>query len=54
MGEEPGIIDIFLIPQMQNAKRYDVDLTDFKEITALDNICLEHPAFQAAHPDKWL
>jgi maleylacetoacetate isomerase len=50
-GDTVGLADAFLIPQVYNAHRFDVDLKDFPRLTAIDQACAELPAFQAAHPD---
>lgn len=54
MGPEPGIVDLFIVPQLSNADRFDVDVSDLTELAKINRTCLAHPAFQAAHPDKWL
>ena len=48
----PGLADICLIPQLFNADRWGVDLTDFKRITAIRAACDQLPGFANAHPDK--
>lgn len=53
-GNSPGIADIFLIPQLRNAARFDVPTEDLVELHRLNDTCQAHPAFAAAHPDKWL
>lgn len=51
-GDRPTMADICLVPQVYNARRWGVDLTDFKRIVEIDSRCVELPAFQAAHPDR--
>ena len=53
LGANPGVVDIFIVPQMRNADRFDVDIADLNQLVALNETCLAHPAFQAAHPDRW-
>lgn len=49
-GAQPTLADIFLVPQVFNARRYKVDMTKFPKIAAADAACQKHPAFVAAAP----
>ncbi|EJC78980.1 maleylacetoacetate isomerase [Rhizobium leguminosarum bv. trifolii WSM2297] len=51
-GDAPTMADLCLIPQIYNARRWGVDLSDLKRIADIDARCAELPAFQAAHPDR--
>jgi maleylacetoacetate isomerase/maleylpyruvate isomerase len=51
-GETPTIADCCLIPQVYSANRYEVDLSPYPAIRAVNERALAHPAFQAAHPTK--
>ena len=51
-GEIPTIADCCLIPQVYSANRYEVDLAPYPAIRAVAERAVEHPAFQAAHPNK--
>jgi maleylacetoacetate isomerase len=51
-GEQPGLADLCLIPQLYNARRFAVDLADFPNLVEIERRCLALPAFQAAHPDR--
>ena len=51
-GETPGIVDCCLIPQVYSARRFNVDLSPFPQILALEARAAAHPAFAAAHPDR--
>lgn len=51
-GERPGLADLCLIPQVYNARRFDVDMGDFPRIVAIDSACMTLPAFQAALPEN--
>ena len=51
-GDTPTLADCCLIPQVYSANRYEVDLTPYPAIQAVNARALEHPAFQAAHPNK--
>ncbi|WP_170366195.1 maleylacetoacetate isomerase [Ruegeria arenilitoris] len=50
-GSAPGLADLCLIPQMYNARRWQVDLSDLPRVLAVEAACADHPAFAAAHPD---
>jgi maleylacetoacetate isomerase len=49
-GDTPTMADCFLVPQVYNAQRFDVDMTPYPRIAAIDAACAGLPAFQAAHP----
>ena len=49
-GREPTVADICLVPQVFNARRYNVDIADFPKILAVDALATAHPAFAKAHP----
>lgn len=51
-GDAPGLADICLIPQIYNALRWGIDVTQFPHIMAVVAACEDHPAFVAAHPDN--
>lgn len=50
-GDTPGVADLFLVPQMYNARRFDTPLGAFPRLVAIDAACTALPAFAAAHPD---
>ncbi|WP_428681408.1 maleylacetoacetate isomerase [Sphingopyxis sp.] len=50
-GDAPGIADCCLVPQIYNARRFDVPLDAFPRLIAIDAACMELDAFQRAHPD---
>ncbi|WP_037311306.1 maleylacetoacetate isomerase [Ruegeria halocynthiae] len=50
-GAHPGLADLCLMPQMYNARRWQVDLSDMPRILSVETACADHPAFAAAHPD---
>ncbi len=52
MGDRVTIADIFLVPQMYNARRFGVDLGRFPTLARCARACEELPPFAAAHPDK--
>lgn len=50
-GDAPGIADCCLVPQMYNARRFEVPLDDNPRLVEIDAACMELEAFQRAHPD---
>jgi maleylacetoacetate isomerase len=50
-GETPTLADICLVPQMNNARRYKVDLTPFPLLVAADAKARIHPAFISTAPE---
>ncbi|WP_439106673.1 maleylacetoacetate isomerase [Congregibacter sp.] len=52
LGQNPGMIEAFLIPQVFNAYRFNVDLSLFPNIVAMDKRCQTLPAFAKAHPSR--
>lgn len=51
-GDAPDMADICLVPQIYNARRFEVDLTPYPKLVAADAAAQEIEAFAAAHPDR--
>jgi maleylacetoacetate isomerase/maleylpyruvate isomerase len=51
-GAAPTIADCCLIPQVDSADRFEVDLSAYPAIRAVAAHAAGHPAFAAAHPDR--
>ncbi|MDA7430355.1 maleylacetoacetate isomerase [Primorskyibacter aestuariivivens] len=51
-GNGVSLADLCLVPQLYNARRWAVDLTDMPRIRAIDARLNDLPAFAAAHPDR--
>lgn len=51
-GDTPTLADICLVPQMFNARRFDVPLDAFPTLVKADAEASALPAFAAAHPDR--
>ncbi len=51
-GDSPGMADICLVPQVYNADRWEVDISDLRRIHSVAEACSEIPAFADAHPDR--
>ena len=41
-----------LVPQLYNARRFDVDVDAYPTLLRAEARCASLPAFQAAHPDR--
>jgi maleylacetoacetate isomerase len=52
IGDTPGIADCSLVPQVYNARRFDVDLAPYPTIVRIEQACLALPAFDAASPEN--
>jgi maleylpyruvate isomerase len=50
-GEQPGLADICLVPQMANARRYDCDLSAMPKLVAIDRALTRRPEFRAVAPE---
>ena len=50
-GNAPGIADCCLVPQMYNARRFEVPIDHYPRLIEIDAACMELDAFQRAHPD---
>lgn len=50
-GDSPTLADCYLVPQVYNAERYNVDLSAFPRVLAAADAARALPAFAAAHPD---
>ena len=51
-GDLPGLADLCLVPQMYNARRFNVPLDDFPKLVDYDVKAGALNAFAAAHPDR--
>ncbi len=50
-GRAPGLADVCLVPQVFNARRFEVDMEQYPKIVAVDDACASLQAFKDAHPD---
>lgn len=50
-GDQPDLTDVCLVPQMANARRFDLDLAPYPKLVRIDAQLQAIPAFAAAHPD---
>lgn len=51
-GEQVSLADVCLIPQMYNARRFEISLAAFPRLVALEERCLKLPAFDTTLPEK--
>lgn len=51
-GDSPTMADFCLVPQVYNARRWEVDLSACPRLVAIDRNCAEIEAFARAHPDR--
>lgn len=51
-GDTPGLADVHLIPQLYSARRFNVDLTPWPGLAAVEAACLALAPFADAHPDR--
>lgn len=49
-GGAPTLADAYLVPQVESARRFKVDLSPFPRIVAVDAACAQLDAFQRAAP----
>ncbi len=49
-GDEPGLADICLVPQVINNTRFNVDMTPYPTISRIHAACMELDAFKKAAP----
>ncbi len=50
-GDRPGLADLCLVPQVYNARRWEVRIDDLPRLLAVDAACARLPAFDAARPE---
>ncbi|WP_242077848.1 maleylacetoacetate isomerase [Brevundimonas diminuta] len=50
-GDAPTLVDCYLIPQMYSARRFNMDLSPWPRLLAVEQTALAHLAFASAHPD---
>lgn len=51
IGSRPTFADVCLVPQLYNARRFDVDLSAYQRLLTVEKSCLKHPAFAHAVPE---
>lgn len=51
-GDAPGLADCYLVPQLQSARRFEMELATYPTLLRIEEACAALPAFQAAHPSR--
>jgi len=51
-GAQPGLADVYLIPQLYAAERFAIDLAAYPRIRRVQALAAAHPAFAQAHPSR--
>lgn len=51
-GKQVTLADAFLVPQIYNARRFNIPLEDYPKLVAAVEKCNELPAFEAAEPES--
>lgn len=52
LGATPGLADVYLIPQLYAAERFNVPLAAYPRIQRVAALAAAHPAFVQAHPSR--
>ena len=51
-GDQPTLADVFLVPQMFNAKRWALNLSPYPNLVRVSAFAHQQPAFFAASPEQ--
>ena len=51
-GSAPTLADIFLVPQLGNARRNGADVSGFRRLMEAEAACMKIEAFAAAEPER--
>ncbi len=51
-GDKVTLADALLVPQMYNARRFNISLEDYPKLVATCDACNELPAFKSAAPEQ--
>jgi maleylpyruvate isomerase len=51
IGDQPGVADLYAVPQLYNARRFDVDVERFPTLLRAEAHCMKLDAFRRTHPD---
>jgi maleylpyruvate isomerase len=52
VGDAPTVADVYLIPQLYNARRFALDLAPYPTLLRAEASCHPLPAFAEAHADR--
>jgi len=51
-GNALTVADVCLVPQLYNARRFGIDLSQYPNLLQVEAACSELPCFKVAHPDS--
>lgn len=51
-GNTPTLADVYLVPQVESARRFKVDLTQWPLISSVEKACMSLESFQRAAPSQ--
>lgn len=51
VGDQLTVADVCLVPQLYNARRFELPLDTYPTLLRVEEACQRLPAFQRAHPD---
>ena len=54
VGDAPTLADVYLVPQLYNARRFAMDLAPYPTLLRAEASCQQLPAFAEAHAEKQL
>lgn len=52
VGDSPTVADVCLVPQLYNARRFELDLAPYPLLLRAEESCARLEAFQVAHADR--
>ena len=52
VGDELSLAELCLVPQLYNARRFELDLSAWPTLCRVEALCTSREAFVAAHPDQ--
>lgn len=52
MGTQLGLADLFIVPQLYNARRFGFPLDDYPRLARIDGVCARLDAFVQALPER--
>ncbi|NQZ19466.1 MAG: maleylacetoacetate isomerase [Bdellovibrionales bacterium] len=52
IGDNPTAADCFIVPQVYNALRFELDMSQFPTIQKVHDHCIKQEAFVKSHPDN--
>lgn len=50
--DAPGLFEVVLLPQLYNARRFDLDMAPYPRMARIEAACLALDPFRRAHPDN--